>query len=95
MNTEKIMKFLTAEERQLMLADAIERLKKGEVVNLRDASGSAIDICIGDFRALGMAEKNTWRTGMNWTWKGPGTINLHGEILKPGDRSVEIDMDWS
>ena len=32
---------------------------------------------------------------MNWTWKGPGTIDLDGEILSPGQESREIDMDWT
>ena len=42
-----------------------------------------------------MAEKNVWRDGMNWTWKGPGKIRMNGQIYSPGEATEEIDMDWS
>lgn len=89
------MKMLTQAERKVLLDEAIEKLNAGEIVNVVDASGYALGLCIGDFRDVGMSKKNTWRTGMNWTWKGPGTINLSGELLAPGQESQEIDMDWS
>jgi hypothetical protein len=89
------MKIFTPSERKVLLDEAIEKLKVGEIVKLIDASGCAYGLCIGDFRSVGMSVKNTWRDGMNWTWKGPGTINLGGEILSPNQDSQEIDMDWS
>jgi len=89
------MKFLTKDERAVLLQDAIAKLNSGEIVKLIDASGCAYGLCIGDFRDVGMSTKNVWRTGMNWTWKGPGMIDLGGEILSPGQESVEIDMDWT
>lgn len=90
-----MIKMLTTDERATLMKNAIEAMSKGEIVDLVDASGCAYALCIGDFRSNGMAIKNTWRTGMNWTWNGPGAINLQGEILQPGQDSQEIDMDWS
>lgn len=90
-----MIKLLTADERKALMATAIDRLKQGEVVDLIDASGCGYALCIGDFRDNGMSVKNTWRTGMNWTWNGPGRVNLHGQILGPGEDSEEIEMDWS
>lgn len=91
-----MIKCLTKEERQSLIRAAIERMKAGEVVDLVDASGCAYALCIGDFRDVGMSVKNVWRTGMNWTWNGPGAIRLNsGEVLQPGQDSEEIDMDWS
>lgn len=90
-----MIKHLTKEERKQIMDDAVARLKAGEIVDLIDASGCSYALCIGDFRENGMAEKNVWRTGMNWIWNGPGTINLDGEILNPGQQSREIDMDWT
>ena len=77
------------------LSEVIELLKSGEIVDVVDSSGYAFGICIGDFRDVGMSEKNTWRTGMNWTWKGPGSIRMGGKVYEPGDETEEIDMDWS
>ena len=74
--------------------EIIERLKAGEVIDVTDASYYRDGICIGDFRVVGMSEKNVWRTGMNWTWKGPGTIRMNGKVYEPGDETEEIDMDW-
>lgn len=79
----------------MTLTEAIEELKSGKILDVIDASGCAFGICIGDFRVVGMAEKNVWRTGMNWTWKGPGTIRMNGKVYEPGDETEEIDMDWS
>lgn len=86
---------LSREEKTAQLLEAIEDLKSGKVVDVIDASGCAYDICIGDFRDVGMSVKNTWRTGMNWTWNGPGTIRMNGRVYEPGDQTEEIDMDWS
>jgi hypothetical protein len=77
------------------LLSVIEDLKTGKVVDVIDASGCAFGLCIGDFRDVGMSVKNTWRTGMNWTWNGPGTIRMNGRVYKPGSETEEIDMDWS
>lgn len=87
---------LSKETRQRLMEIAIESMKNGDIVDLVDASGCSYALCIGDFRDIGMAVKNTWRTGMNWTWNGPGSIRLSGrEILHPGQESEEIDMDWT
>jgi len=77
------------------LLSVIEDLKAGKVVDVIDASGCAFGLCIGDFRDVGMSVKNTWRTGMNWTWNGPGTIRMNGRVYEPGSETEEIDMDWS
>lgn len=90
-----MIKHLTKEERQNLIEAAINQMNAGEIVDLIDASGCAYALCIGDFRDNGMSTKNVWRTGMNWSWDGPGSINLHGEILKPGQQSQDVDMDWS
>lgn len=90
-----MMKLLSREEKAALFDEAVERIKAGEVISIHDASGSAIAVCIGDFRAMGWAEKNVWRTGMNWTWKGPTAIMLSGERVEPGKETVEVDMDWS
>ena len=77
------------------LLAVIKDLKSGKVIDVIDASGCSLGLCIGDFRNVGMSEKNTWRDGMNWTWKGPGTIRMNGKIYVPGSETEEIDMDWS
>lgn len=90
-----MIKTLTMEERVNLRNSAIKDMEAGVIVPLVDASYYAYGLCIGDFCDNGMSTKNTWRTRMNWTWNGPGVINLQGEILKPGQESQEIDMDWS
>lgn len=77
------------------ILEIIERLKSGEVIDVADASYFRDGPCIGDFRDVGMAEKNVWRTGMNWTWKGPGTIRMNGKVYESGEQTEEIDMDWT
>jgi hypothetical protein len=89
------MKSLTDDHRKKLLEETIERLKAGEVVEVNDASFCSFDLCIGDFRNIGLAKKNVWRTGTNWTWNGPGSILLSGEVVSSGQESQEIDMDWS
>ena len=86
---------LSREEKTAQLLEAIEKLKAGEVIDVLDASYSAHSLAIGDFRSFGMSVKNTWRTGMNWTWNGPGTIRMNGRVYEPGDQTEEIDMDWT
>jgi hypothetical protein len=89
------MNRITADERKVLIENAITRMKDGEIVDLIDASYYAFDICIGDFRNVGMAMKNVWRDGMNWSWEGPGQIRMSGQILSPGQESQDICMDWS
>lgn len=86
---------LTRDERMVLIERAVSDMRNGVIVDLIDASYCSYALCIGDFRDLGMSTKNVWRTGMNWTWNGPGAICLSGEVLQPGDQSVEYDMDWS
>jgi hypothetical protein len=90
-----MLKLMTHEEKALQVQEAIEKLKAGEIVDVTDASYSAYSLAIGDFRVVNMSEKNVWRTGMNWTWKGPGTIRMSGKVYEPGDQTEDIDMDWS
>jgi hypothetical protein len=92
---ETDMKHLTRDERTVLIEAAIQELNAGKIVDLVDASYCSYALSIGDFRDYGMSVKNVWRTGMNWTWNGPGVINLDGTLLGPGDQSVECDMDWS
>jgi hypothetical protein len=86
---------LTRDERAVLIDRAIEDMRNGVIVDLIDASYCSYALSIGDFRDLGMSTKNVWRTGMNWTWNGPGAVRLSGEVLQPGDSSCDIDMDWS
>lgn len=90
-----MIKCLTAEERKDLLESTIASLREGMIVPIIDASYCAYGICIGDFVSAGMAEKNVWRDGMNWTWKGPGTIVVNGKIVEPGHQTEEIEMDWT
>jgi predicted transcriptional regulator len=90
-----MIKLLSREEKTSQILEAVEKLKAGEVIDVLDASYSAHSLAIGDFRTVCMAEKNVWRTGMNWTWKGPGTIRVNGKVYEPGEQTEEIDMDWT
>jgi|AntAceMinimDraft_5_1070358.scaffolds.fasta_scaffold134278_1 hypothetical protein len=90
-----MIKLMSAEEKKAQVLAAADLLNSGKVVNVVDASYSAYALAIGDFRSVGMAEKNVWRTGMNWTWKGPGSITMNGTVYNPGEQTEEIDMDWS
>ena len=90
-----MIKLLSREEKMKQVEDAQQQLLAGEIVTVVDASYSAYSLAIGDFRILDMVEKNVWRDGMNWTWKGPGKIRMNGRVYSPGDATEEIDMDWS
>lgn len=79
----------------MTLDEAIEALNSGQIVDVTDASYFRDGLCIGAFRDVGMSVKNTWRTGMNWTWNGPGTIRMDGKLYTPGSETEEIEMDWS
>lgn len=79
----------------MKIAEAIAVLESGKILDVVDASRCLNKICIGDFLSVGMSEKNVWRDGMNWTWKGPGKIRMNGRIYSPGDATEEIEMDWS
>lgn len=89
------MKLFTHEEKAAMIADAVEKINKGEVVEFVDASYCAYALCIGDLRDIGWSKKNVWRSGMNWTYLGPNSISVNGEIIKTYGETEEIDMDWS
>ena len=89
------MKILTQTERDQKINEIVSKLKAGETVKLIDASFSAFGVCIGDFREMGWSIRNTWRTGMNWTWVGPGKVDLDGQILKFAGQSEEVDMRWT
>ncbi len=90
-----MLKLMSHDEKVKQVEDARQRLLAGEIVAVIDASYSAHSLAIGDLRVVGMSEKNTWRSGMNWTWVGPGTISMNGVVYTPGSQTEEIDMDWS
>lgn len=90
-----MIKLMSRDEKIKQVADAVERLIAGEIVDVIDASYSAHSLAIGDFRDVGMSKKNVWRTGMNWTWIGPGKIIMNGTVYSPGDQTEDIEMDWS
>lgn len=86
---------MSREEKMKQVEVAEKQLLAGEIVTVIDASYSAYSLAIGDFRILDMVEKNVWRDGMNWTWKGPGKIRMNGRVYSPNESTEEIDMDWS
>jgi hypothetical protein len=90
-----MLKLMSRQEKMKQVEDAQKQLLSGEIVTVIDASYSAHSLAIGDFRILDMVEKNVWRDGMNWTWKGPGKIRMNGRVYAPGEATEEIDMDWS
>ena len=90
-----MVKMLTKEEKSNLIEAAVELLKNGKIVEVADASYSASSVAIGDFVSLGMAEKIVWRDGMNWRWKGPGTISMSGRVYSPGEMTEEIYVDWT
>ena len=90
-----MLELMSREEKMKQVEVAEKQLLAGEIVTVIDASYSAYSLAIGDFRILDMVEKNVWRDGMNWTWKGPGKIRMNGQIYSPGEATEEIDMDWS
>lgn len=90
-----MLKLMSRQEKMKQVEDAQKQLLSGEIVTVIDASYSAHSLAIGDFRILDMVEKNVWRDGMNWIWKGPGKIRMNGRVYSPGEFTEEIDMDWS
>ena len=90
-----MIKLMSREEKMKQVEVAEKQLLAGEIVIVIDASYSAYSLAIGDFRILDMVEKNVWRDGMNWTWKGPGKIRMNGRVYSPNESTEEIDMDWS
>ena len=90
-----MIKLMSREEKMKQVEVAEKQLLAGEIVIVIDASYSAYSLAIGDFRILDMVEKNVWRDGMNWTWKGPGKIRMNGRVYSPNEATEEMDMDWS
>lgn len=90
-----MLELMSREEKMKQVEVAEKQLLAGEIVTVIDASYSAYSLAIGDFRILDMVEKNVWRDGMNWTWKGPGKIRMNGRVYSPNESTEEIDMDWS
>lgn len=90
-----MINLMSREEKMKQVEVAEKQLLAGEIVTVIDASYSAYSLAIGDFRILDMVEKNVWRDGMNWTWKGPGKIRMNGRVYSPNESTEEIDMDWS
>lgn len=90
-----MIKLLTREEKQEALKEAIVKITAGELINVVDASGFALGVCIGDFREIGWAERITTRDSMYWSWTGPNAIKVNGKVVQPNSYTEEIDMDWS
>lgn len=86
---------MNLEAKNQMIAQAVEQIKSGQVIDIIDASGSAFAVCIGDFREIGWADKITTRSSMYWRWTGPTAVRVSGQLVQPGDCTEEIDMDWS
>lgn len=81
--------------RKQLLAEAIEKIKAGEVIEVVDASGYAFGVCIGDFRDIGWSSRETVRDGMWYEWNGPTAIIVEGKRIEPGGRTEFVEMDWS
>ena len=90
-----MLKTLTIEERKALIENAIEHLMLGEVVEVAWASWCSDRLSIGDFRELGMSERVTTRNSLSWFWRGPGTIKVGDEILKPMTSTEEVEVDWT
>lgn len=74
---------------------AYHKLEAGEMAELIDASWSATEPAIGNFRDIGWAKKITTRDSMYWQWFGPAPIKISGKVVHPGGYTPEEDMDWS
>ena len=79
-----------------MIHEATLKIARGEVVDLVEASYSANSVAIGHFEtAGGWVEKITTRDSMCWKWMGPHPVRVDGVMIKPGECTKEIEMDWS
>lgn len=78
-----------------MIHEATLKIARGEVVDLAEASHSANSVAIGHFREVGWSEKITTRDSMCWKWMGPHPVRVDGVMIKPGECTEEIEMDWS
>ncbi len=85
----------TREEKSQIIVNVIANISAGVLVEVTDASGCAFSVCLGDLRDHGWAEKITSRRSMNWRYTGPNAITVDGKIIKSGEYTEEIDMDWS
>ena len=90
-----MIKLPTSEEKNEMVAEAVAKIAAGIPVCLLDASGSAHAVCIGDLRDYGWAEKITTRSSMYWRYTGPNSVIVGDQVLKSGEYTEEIDMDWT
>lgn len=90
-----MLKIFTREEKQEMISNAVAKIASGVPVKITDASGSATSVCIGDLRDYGWAEKICTRSSMYWRYTGPNSIIVGDQVVKSGEYTEEIDMDWS
>ena len=90
-----MIKLLSPKEKAAQVADAVRRIKLGEVVSVIDASGSAHSLCIGDFRDIGWSERVATRRSLYYTWNGPVPIVVDGQTVNPGGTTEETEVDWS
>lgn len=85
----------TREEKKNMISEAVAKIASGIPVKITDASGSAISVCIGDLREYGWSEKITTRNSMYWRYTGPNSIIVGDQVIKSGEYTEEIEMDWT
>lgn len=83
------------QKKKQLIAEAIEKINAGELINVVDASGWAYGVCIGDFRDIGWSERCTTVNGMWYEWKGPLPIMVEGNVIQPGGCTEFVEMDWS
>jgi len=90
-----MIKLYTKEEKKELVFKAVTDIAAGIPVRLLDASGSAHAVCIGDLREYGWAEKICTRSSMYWHYTGPNSVIVGDQVVKSGEYTEEIDMDWS
>ena len=90
-----MIKLYSKEEKQALVSKAVADIAAGIPVKVTDASGSSISVCIGDLREYGWAEKICTRSSMYWRYTGPNSIIVGDQVIKSGEYTEEIDMDWS
>lgn len=76
------------------IADLLDIIDSGVVVEMPDASYLKDRYCMGDLATVGRAKRlrSTSRTESMtcWEWLGPGKVTCSGKTLSPGDLT-----EWS
>lgn len=74
---------------------AVPQILAGHKVRALYASGCSGMLCIGDFRKVGWALRETTRTTWGYRWLGPNPITVDGVEYSFGESLPEYDADWS